>query len=35
MEVSYLYHVLEEIITRHEEAIIDVGIDRKSKKRKG
>jgi hypothetical protein len=34
IEVSYLYHLLEEIITRHEETLIDDDCDRKELKEK-
>jgi hypothetical protein len=32
IEASYLYHLLEEIITRHEETIINDGVDGKELK---
>jgi hypothetical protein len=34
IEASYLYHLLEEIITRHEETIIDDDLDGKELKEK-
>jgi hypothetical protein len=34
MEISYLQHQLEEIISRHEETIIDDGVDGKELKEK-
>jgi hypothetical protein len=34
IEASYLYHVLEEIITRHQETIIDDGLDGRELKEK-
>jgi hypothetical protein len=34
IKVSYLYDLLEEIITRHEETIIDDSRDRKELKEK-
>jgi hypothetical protein len=34
IEASYLYHILEEIITRQEETIIDDGLDEKELKEK-
>jgi hypothetical protein len=34
IEASYVYHLLEEIITRHKEAIIDDGVEGKELKEK-
>jgi hypothetical protein len=34
IEASYVYHLLEEIITRHKETIIDGGLDGKELKEK-